>query len=552
MIEGNRSKTSARASVTRSSVSRRDVLRIGGAIIPAGILLPAWMSARAQQAPPSTFDYYISPSGSDSNPGTLAAPWAITSASNLSFTSQNVANNAAMAGKRVGFLPGTYDVSAMMPSTIGGALFPPAGSASANTYWASSDSNGNYSLRTATLNAKGSNGLYGGHAGGPGNEPAIIGHLPESGPQGYIVIDGLVFTGFSYRAIRIGGVSYGGPELITNPVVIQNCELTGGGHNSGDGLDNAAAIWIDGTRACTIHNCYIHDNAPWTAGDQGHTNAIIAWQCSGSIIQYNTVVNSGNVYGKVEGNQGNIIQYNYIDASMYTSEAGGIGDWTGAPSSNLTMTTIFRNNIILMASGVAIGWPTLSNSYGFSTPLLVYNNTIVSQGSGPVVAWVTDSDAGTVQFYNNIYTGGSGGSFNNWGNFMVNPSAPGIWDYNLVPTSGVTWTLYSNSNFGSSIASYSSASAFASGLASNGGISNAEAHSISGTPTFTNSGTLAQLYQLAAGSPGKGAGSTSGTPSGQPTDMGAWGNGATQIGANLSGSAVAQPAVPMAPVLTVS
>src|SRR5690348_3732393 len=56
------------------------------------------------------FDHYIATAangGSDTNLGTLASPWAITSLQG------NNANNPKMAGKRVGLLPGTYPMSSL-------------------------------------------------------------------------------------------------------------------------------------------------------------------------------------------------------------------------------------------------------------------------------------------------------------------------------------------------------------------------------------------------------------------------------------------------------
>src|SRR5689334_19284623 len=50
-----------------------------------------------------TPDYYISTTGSDSNSGTRLSPWAITALNS---------KRATYAGKVVGLLDGTYDVSA--------------------------------------------------------------------------------------------------------------------------------------------------------------------------------------------------------------------------------------------------------------------------------------------------------------------------------------------------------------------------------------------------------------------------------------------------------
>ena len=547
MTDRNRFKTCARGSNYRG-VSRRDVLRVGGAISAAGILLPAWVTAVAQSA--TTFDYYVSPTGSDSNPGTVASPWAVTS---VRVGSANFSKFNGV-GKRIGFMPGTYDVSSLVGNQeSNGALQFPGGTSGTPNYYGSCDASGNYSARTATLDMKGASGLFGGHAGGSGNfDGPLIAHVGTSPNASYTVgnciIDGLILTGFSFKGIRVGGASSGDGPAITAPVTIQNCEFTGGGHNAGDGLDNSCSVWLDGCTGATVTNCFFYNNAPWASASEDHLNAIICWQCKGTLIQYNTCYNAGNIYGKVEGNQGTTIQYNYLDCSMYTIESYGMQDFTGATSSGLTQTTTIRNNIIL-ATLVGVGRPTLSDSYGWTTPLLVFNNTFISSSPGMTAIWGTTASGGSLQWYNNIVTGTTNSSY---GNFLANPAAPKLWDYNLFAGSGMTWVLRQNGSLASSLASYSSATSFASGLASNGGISGAEAHSVTGSPSFANTGTYAALYQLAAGSAGKGAGSTTGTSSGTACDMGAWGNGATQIGCSFSPGTSAPSPVPSAPVLSVS
>ena len=561
-----------------SDISRRDVLRAGASIIPACLILPAWLTANAQTTS-TTFDYYISPTGSDANPGTLASPWAITSLTLNTKNAHNVANCHAQAGKRIGFLPGTYDLSGLMElgsnAEAVGALQLIGGSSSALTYWGSSDSSGNYSARTATLDAKGASGLFGGgRSTGPGvaNGPMVshCGAYPVNYAVGYATIDGLRFTGFSYKGVRIGGGSSGDGPTITSPVTVQNCEFTGGGFNSGDAVDNCDALWIDhNTNAVTVTNNWFHDSAPHTPGNGDHCNAIIVWGfggsvCTGTMIQFNTCVNAGNIYGKEGGIQGTTIQNNYIDVSMYASSAPGIQDFTGngQGTSGLTATTVVQNNVVICHGGTAAstdnlcGISTLSGiTVGWMTPVIIRNNTVVNaSGSGALVGFtqVNASSAGVRQakFYNNLYAnpGGSGGSLNGWGNYRTNPQALALSDYNLNPASGVTWVLSQNASPGSTLASYSSNAAFAAGLAANGGISGAEAHSIAGTPTFVGTGTYAMQYQLASGSKGKGTGSTNGTSGGSATDMGAWGNGATQVGCNFAGGAK----VPDSPSLTVS
>lgn len=549
-----------------------------------GIATPASYYVGGSDLPSVTFDHYVSPTGSDTNAGTLAAPWAITSLSvvygnggtTTPYTSAGKANCIASAGKKIGFLPGTYDVSALMGSaevTSG----PPVGalqiiggtSATATTYWASCNASGQYSPRTATLDAKGASGIFGGaHSTGVGIAAGPIiahtGKYPQSYATGWATIDGLRFTGFSYKAIMIGDGSYEGGNLdtITNPVTIQNCEFTGGGYNSGDNVDNQTSIWTDhNVNAITVNNNWIHDNTGHTANSGDHLNAIIVWgfgqtspgPCTGTVVTNNTCVNSGNIYGKEGQIQGTIVRNNYVDCSMYTAANSiGIQDFTGWNVGGLTLPTYIQNNVVILSSGTTAsfealgGISTKSLSAGaWTTGFVISNNTVINvatAASGTPVAFMDvqtgSAGVGAGQFYNNIYANLSGksgtGSIGNYGNYAMNPQALALMDYNLNPATNVGWNVTSNSSLGSIIASYTSYSAFAAGLAANGGISNAEAHSVTGSPTFTNTGTYAALYQLASGSVGKNAGSTTGTTSGTATDMGAWGNGASQVGCNFA------------------
>jgi hypothetical protein len=566
MADNSRSKISADKS-NYAGISRRDVLRATATIIPVSIIVPAWLTANAATTT-TAFDYYISTSGSDSNPGTLSQPWAITSMSLFTHNANNVANCRAQAGKRIGFLPGTYDVSGLMfNDPVSGALQLIGGSSSASTYWGSSDASGNYSPRTATLDAKGASGLYGGnHSTGPGvwDGPIVshVGHYPATYAVGYATIDGLRFTGFSYKGVRIGGASSGDGPSITTPVLVTNCEFFGGGYNSGDAVDNCSALWTDGgTNYMTISNNWFHDSVGHTANSGDHLDGIIIWGFGapniGTIIQYNTCVNAGNIYGKEGGVSGTIIQNNYLDCSSLSVQGYGYMDFTGNGQNvaGLTATTIFRNNILIMSgNATAFGGSTLSlTTESWMTPVKCYNNTVIATNSTPAgLIWGTvnsgSAGVGKLQYYNNIYSGPAGSSWNNYGALLTSPNAPQVWDYNLMPTN-LNRTLYINGGgIGLPLGTYTTFSAFSSALALNGGISGAETHSISGAPTYVGTGAYAAKYQLAAGSLGKGTGSTNGTSSGSATDMGAWGNGATQVGCNFT----AAVKVPDSPALTVS
>lgn len=537
-------------------------------MIPAGIILPAWLTANAQSAS-TTFDYYISTGGSDSNPGTLASPWAITSLRTVSANFRLINGT----GKRIGLLPGTYDISRLMVSNspdVGALQIPGGASSSAVTYLASSDASGNYSPRTATIDMKGASGLFGGlHSGGAGSGDgpglAHCGQYPSAYTTSNLTIDGLRFTGFSYRGLDIGAAyNADGPSGITN-VLVTNCEFTGGGFNAGDAEDNCAALWVQGGAGVRISNNWFHDSVGHVANSGDHFNAIIVWGPNqgpasttyNTVIEFNTIVNAGNVYGKEIKIEGTTCQNNYIDVSNLSVNSVGFQDFTGYSTGGLTRTSIFRNNIILMQGNTvggnsAFGWSTLSNAGTFTTPVQIYNNTIIctTTGAGPVVGWLsaTANGTGAMQYYNNIYVSRGSGSWNNFGNFRTNPSALQIMDYNLVPSSGVTWAFYQNASPTSLIGMYASIAALTQALPVLGAILGIEAHSLTGAPTFAGTGSYAAQYQLASGSLGKGAGRVGGTGSGAVTDMGAWGNGATQVGCNFTTGAK----IPGSPALTVS
>jgi len=466
------------------------------------------------------------------------------------------ANFYKMAGKRIGLLPGTYNVGAYVyPDSSTGAIQIPGGSSGAPTYIASCDSSGNYSPRTATITALVS-GVYGGHAGHTYNGPIIshVGKFPATYPVGYMTMDGLIISGFSYKAVRIGGGSSGDGPTGLRGIVVQNCEFTGGSSNPGDATDNAVSLWLDNTIGAVVTNNYFHDNYAFSTTSMDHLNAVILWECQGTTIQYNTAVNAGNIYGKEVGNQGSTVQYNYVDASMYTARgtASGIEDFTGANTSGLTQTTTIRNNIVI-SSGWGIQGATLSYNYGWTTPVNIYNNTIVLKptASPYPAAWVTSQSSRNIKFYNNIYAGAADGS--GYKAFHLNPDGPSVWDYNLYIGSGMTWALSNDTLLSAVLSSFTSQSAVAAAVTAAGGIAGLDAHSIAtNSPGFIGAGLLAQNYQLASSSPAKNSGRSDGTTGGSACDMGAWGNGATQIGCSFAGgSSGSNTVTPMAPSLNV-
>jgi hypothetical protein len=510
----------------KGGISRRDLLSVSARVIPAALILPKWIAANAQTG--SAFDFYISPTGSDSNPGTQAQPWSITAINT---------QRAVYNGKTVGLMNGTYNVSSLMQSGgYSAALQIDGGSAAAPTVIAA------VNPRQAIITALSPSAVYGGVAGYKG---PIMGHPAGMPHQGYVTIDGVVFKGASYRAVQMGTYEVG-PTL--PGIIIQNCEFTANS-NVGNSVDNVTSIELMNLTGALVHNNYIHDNTGTTVGSADHLNGILMWESVGTTIEYNTVVNSGNIYGKEIKNQGSTVRYNYVDASMFSTQstANGIQDFTGSPTSGLTMATSIHHNIVLSTGFGLQLYGTLSNSNGWSTPCSVYNNTVVmvqaSNGPPPYVesaAYAYSQVSKMLSVYNNIWTGVPSVDYKM---LALNPNGLALWDFNLFRASQMTWRLL-NAN-GTQRTDYTSLPLVAAAVAAAGGPAGFDAHGVAAdSAQFTASGQLAAAYQLQNQSPAKGTGTTTGLPGGSSCDMGAWGNGATQIGCNFATGSTAVPDPP--------
>src|SRR5579863_3596614 len=331
-------KRETRFKASRGAVSRRDVLRAGSLLLPATAVVPGFFTTIARAATTgSTFDFYISPTGSDNNSGALTSPWAITAIN----TRQSI-----YAGKRVGIIAGTYDVSSLMNAKYHTPALNINGgpNSSTRTYIASCDTAGNYSPRTATLDAKGASGVYG---GGSANLSSIIGQGDEVnvGPYwGNWTVDGLRLTGFSLWAAHIG--NYDGSGGSVPNATFQNCEFFGGNAQNSTVASgvNLAPLVIYTSSNCLVDNCYFHDNAGWS--DSIHFAAIYAWGLlhdgANLTVSRSTFVNTGTIYGK-EGNvYGTTIKQCYFDMTSKTPSGGqvmGIEGFCNAGSSGRASST---------------------------------------------------------------------------------------------------------------------------------------------------------------------------------------------------------------------
>lgn len=474
----------------------------------------------------SAFDFYIGTSGSDSNDGlTTSTPWAITALNT---------KRATYTGKTVGLMDGTYDVSSLMPQG-GSTYYTAALEVDGGTFSASTTIKA-VNARLAILDAKGASGQYG---GGTTTQASIMRHGNTMTHQGYLVIDGIKFINYKTGAMQIG--TYASSSNLQG-VIVRNCEFTGqNGGSNGAGLDNNYTIEINQGDGIQVINNYFHDNAGYTSNSADHLSAVLAWACKNTVIEYNTVVNSSNIYGKELGNQGTTIRYNHIDCTNFTSNgSNGFGDWTGYNTSGLTIRSSFHHNIVIAnQSGANLG-NTLGGNGGWSTGLDFYSNTVVLVDTGQILqqhfgAWFPSTNNSALNFYNNLFTGAISPDRKM---ISVNALAWAKCAYNLYPSSGTRWRILqaASSSFDNTDGDYSNIATYRTAIQTAGGLSTSlmELGTVESSQAlsslFIQTGSNADYYKLKTGSNALSAGKSDGTSGGTTCDIGAWDGTVTQIG----------------------
>jgi hypothetical protein len=540
------------------SLSRRDVLRAGGLLLPATALAPALFTRISRAATTSGgFDYYISTNGSNSNPGTLASPWAITAINTM---------QSSYAGKRLGILPGTYDVSSLMGTFHSPALQINGGpNSSTPTYIGTSDSSGQYQAGTATLDAKGSSGSYG---GGNSHLSTVIGTANgtsggSGGPGtpanwGNWTLDGLQITGFSLWALQVG--SYDGTGGAVPNAVIQNCTFYGGnGVNGPYGGTHSGTLELYDYLNCTVHNCYFYNNTN-TGADSTHFACITCWggvgggTSSGLTIEYCTLVNTGGIYGIYDTGviYKTTIQQCYFDMTTAGSGTGvpcglailGFGN-TGAAG---LAGSVFRNNVFRGGGPIDASAGNTAEDYWAATAAYYNNTWDLAGGAGFGAAGCgfrfleASGHTGIFSSYNNLcYDNGSTSA--GYGYNACNTDGFAVCDYNIYGTQNAFTTYGSNGGGSPNTLSYAAWKS-ATGR---------DAHSsTSSANPFTNNGANALQYQVKSGSPAYQTGRVGGVASGAVCNVGAWDGTVTQIGYSSTGVATGSMAQPNPPVLTVS
>jgi hypothetical protein len=518
-----------KSKTTAAPLSRRDLLRAGSLLVPAAALAPGIFTRSAQaQASTSTFDYYISPSGSDSNAGTQGSPWSITAINT---------KQATYAGKRVGLMDGTYTVYSLLQGGLNDGYVPvlqiQGGRSGSPTVIQA------VTLGSAILEC--SNGA----AITSVNSPLLGQNTASS--MGYVTIDGLKIQNGGSKVIYLGnyGNAASAGRALYAGYTVQNCEFTGQNTSPFAAGNNFSCLELAGAIAPLINNNYFHGNiGNVSATDGNHYTSVIQWYTERATYQYNTCIGPG-LYGKESGNFGTTIQFNYIDGTGWTS-VYGIEDFVGrSNTASGYQTTIHHNIFVSLQNDMR---PTLGAGNYLPDPFVCFNNVFVVLSSGQSAGLMIPVQTGAATFYNNIVSSNATGDLDL---ICVNTDGPGVWDYNLYYSTTGTYVYgYFTSKTSETRNGVSTLASWKQQMAAS-----CEAHAVDhANPLFANSGTLATRYQLQSGSPAKNAGSTTGTTKGSVCDMGAWGNGApTVIGSTLAaGGSTPPPQIPQAPSLTVS
>ncbi len=459
-------------------------------------------------SPPQLFDHYISTTGKDGNAGTLAAPWAITSLQDTN------ANNALMPGKRIGLLPGVYDISNLESGSQPQdyqhpVLRVPSGTASQSTLVGSSDANGYSSPRVAILR----------YGAGSGVNP-MIGQNPTD--QGYWTLDGVEIDGNGYAGalIDLGYESGGGYTAAGNTpgVIIRNCHLHG---ITGSAVgDNEALIFCSGTNGALVTNNLFHDAHKPQQTD--HCHAYLEYGCQGTQFTYNTVYDCDTGIDAKAGNSGTVVAFNYF-YDCPTAVVQGVDGAEGSPNTPGTPYVVHHN----VMEGCGASHACDVNGVA-KQPLQWFANTVYMTTSGQASPMDLRSDPLLITAFNNIVVCTANGSGPYTGTVAITKGGPTVLDYNdyklAVETAGWGLAVTPSPVTYDTIAAWRTASSL-------------DAHSITGDPMFAGAiapGNGPVQFKLAASSPCRGAGRVGGVPSGAVVDMGAWDGNVTQIGCDFA------------------
>lgn len=468
--------------------------------------MPILIRRSAASVVPS-FDFYIGPSGSDSNDGlTIGTPWAITALSTKS----------AMAGKRVGLLDGTYvlsDTSGKDPGNNDGLQYLLHGGTDASNHTVIEAVNPRQAI--ITTNNDGS------YPQGPG--PGVQGSWPalqiRAGVD-HVTLRGLRLYQFSFTALSVRG----------SDVLVEDCKI-GDVVHSRDGFydppDNCSGINTGGGGSgLIIRNCEIHDI--YKSGTTADTNQ----GCIGPLYDYSdvtvencTLYNSGHAigpkhaFGKLDVLNNLIHSFQGYAIRSMTEE-----DASATPSGGSIRHNIFFDIPNLSGSDDPQA-DMLPRDTDFFNNVVVFNSGIAGSTCGLIHHNGPGSNAGVTsanRYYNNIFylpaavaVPASGFLLFFAGTNNRAQDRLSVCNWNCYGVSAAKFKTQ-DSPTGSGYSTYTEAPW-------SGG--NFDADSVLDDPLFIDAaGDTAADFALQPGSPCIGAGKSDGTAGGSSVDIGAWGN----------------------------
>jgi hypothetical protein len=433
---------------------------------------------------PPSFDYYISTTGNDSNPGSLAAPWAVSSLQDTS------SNNSKIAGKRVGMLAGTYATSSLRSGSAPDdyqypVLNLPQGTSGSPTVLQSVSGPGTVILDNSTS----------------ATQNPLVGQNPEL--AGYWTLDGLTIKGnnSTAQAFLVAGryntySDSNSSAAAASGITVQNCEIYSL-NITGPVGSNYGGMIMQGTNGAVIQNNYFHDIQK--PSDEPHCHGYEEYGCLNSTIHHNTFTNCpGGGIDLKAGVSGADVAYDYFYNCATSAPTNAIGAVAGAdgaeggPNSPGTANSV-RNSVF-----DSCGEPHAGDVNSTAEQnLYYYNNTIYDTRPGSnVVVDLRETSVGKAEFYNNILvtTANTGGG--SYGTLAVSSG-------NFSNVSNNCYFLHSSIGGWGQGAIYNSLASFQASPGS------PDANSLAGDPIFASSitpGAGPAQFKLGAGSPCIGTG----------------------------------------------
>jgi hypothetical protein len=360
-----------------------------------------------------SFDYYISPTGSDSNNGlTPAAPWAITALNT---------KRLQYAGTRVGLMDGTYDLSAMnaYDGGTGGTPSPvlqiAAGTAGDPTFV------GAVNCRQAIFQMRAGGGT------GARSDIVAIGQGPGGGEYGHVVLDCLNITGAAGWFCVFWGEGNLDRDDWSEGVTIQNSYF----HDSVlASQDNNPACWLDTQLNPTFRNNRCEDIGD-TSNGYGPT-CVMTLSVRGLVMEYNTAINTRTLlhdkHNDAPGpaNDGFVIRCNRAEDLNHPAIIGLDTEYEAqSPDDDYQASEVY-GNLFVDTNGI---WAIKISSPTRMDVTLHHNTLAMESNVDGVVISASDTTSDLVSFHSNIVDTG-GFSTGEYDYVVVSTGAFGTLNYN--------------------------------------------------------------------------------------------------------------------------